>query len=524
MKFNFLNLFRSKAKIEANKAVLAAKIETDRLQAKAITDNLRWSVPVTKTNMLKYIDIYVSNHNEKSINDIIYKYVGDYIECAICKVPTNEVDMKECCLCQCKNKFCPKCQTIIGREKYSRDRSRQECGKCRTGGGGFTQLIANGYGFEHRCLTGNPQITFFKLIYRRHKSFAMTATDHVFKNVINFGETHRVKIDTYEDNYLSNTYIKIKLPNVTVPKNSQFSWIKEVGHFLLKRATIILESGHVLDSYCSTWASINSALNLSPGKKSGYDILIGNIPHTTIATEREELHKGTTLYVPLKFFFTKCHENVFRHKNMTLEIEFEEFEKLATKESKWSSLNYQLRDTILIANEITESSILKKTSYIFEHIETQEHKIQENSQMEIIPLLSRGAIKDITWVIQEEGENTTNFLNDDRTTPLTGSRFVLNDVPLWKNNKNGLFNTLEHHRASKNIPTNGINRYSFMLKNKPRSVIEIFNTLHYRQVKDKDDFKLILDLDRHKLKPNSVVKIFVTKVNKLIDETGRTLL
>ena len=38
-------------------------------------------------------------------------------------------------------------------------------------GGGLIQLLA--YGAENQYLMGNPQITFFKVVYRRHTNFSM---------------------------------------------------------------------------------------------------------------------------------------------------------------------------------------------------------------------------------------------------------------------------------------------------------------------------------------------------------------
>ena len=38
-------------------------------------------------------------------------------------------------------------------------------------GGGLMQLVA--YGAQDVYLTGNPQITFFKVVYRRHTNFSM---------------------------------------------------------------------------------------------------------------------------------------------------------------------------------------------------------------------------------------------------------------------------------------------------------------------------------------------------------------
>ena len=45
-------------------------------------------------------------------------------------------------------------------------------------GGGLMQLVA--YGAQDIYLTGNPQITFFKVVYRRHTNFSdgIHRTDH----------------------------------------------------------------------------------------------------------------------------------------------------------------------------------------------------------------------------------------------------------------------------------------------------------------------------------------------------------
>ena len=52
-------------------------------------------------------------------------------------------------------------------------------------GGGLMQLVA--YGAQDIYLTGNPQITFFKVVYRRHTNFAMEAIEQTFNGVADFG-------------------------------------------------------------------------------------------------------------------------------------------------------------------------------------------------------------------------------------------------------------------------------------------------------------------------------------------------
>lgn len=53
-------------------------------------------------------------------------------------------------------------------------------------GGGLMQLVA--YGAQDVYLTGNPQITFFKVVYRRHTNFAMESIENPFNGSPGFGQ------------------------------------------------------------------------------------------------------------------------------------------------------------------------------------------------------------------------------------------------------------------------------------------------------------------------------------------------
>ena len=54
-------------------------------------------------------------------------------------------------------------------------------------GGGLMQLVA--YGAQDIYLTGNPQITFFKVVYRRHTNFSMESIKQTFDGTVGFGNT-----------------------------------------------------------------------------------------------------------------------------------------------------------------------------------------------------------------------------------------------------------------------------------------------------------------------------------------------
>jgi len=48
------------------------------------------------------------------------------------------------------------------------------------------QLVA--YGAQDAYLTGNPMITFFKVVYRRHTNFAIEAIENTFSGSADFSK------------------------------------------------------------------------------------------------------------------------------------------------------------------------------------------------------------------------------------------------------------------------------------------------------------------------------------------------
>ena len=75
-------------------------------------------------------------------------------------------------------------------------------------GGGLMQLVA--YGAQDVYLTGNPQITFFKVVYRRHTNFAVEAIEQTFNGALDFGKKGDVQI-TRNGDLITKMYLKATL-------------------------------------------------------------------------------------------------------------------------------------------------------------------------------------------------------------------------------------------------------------------------------------------------------------------------
>ena len=82
-------------------------------------------------------------------------------------------------------------------------------------GGGLMQLVA--YGAQDIYLTGNPQITFFKVVYRRHTNFSMEAIEQTFNGNPDFGRKVVCTISRNGD-LIHRVYLQVGLPSVLKPQ------------------------------------------------------------------------------------------------------------------------------------------------------------------------------------------------------------------------------------------------------------------------------------------------------------------
>ena len=77
-------------------------------------------------------------------------------------------------------------------------------------GGGLLQLVAQGA--QDAYLSGNPQITFWKGLFKRHTNFAMEAFRLNFTGQPNWGTKQSVIVNRNAD-LLYSTYLEVVLPS-----------------------------------------------------------------------------------------------------------------------------------------------------------------------------------------------------------------------------------------------------------------------------------------------------------------------
>ena len=168
------------------------------------------------------------------------------------------------------------------------------------------QLVA--YGAQDIYLTGNPQITFFKVVYRRHTNFAVESIEQTFNGTADFNKRVTATISRNGD-LIQQMYLEVTLPNMSslgVAGTSNV-WTYGVGNALVSQAEIEI-GGQLIDRQYGDWMNIWTELTVSAGKRAGYDNMVGNA--LTANSEQTggvalSLTATTRLYVPLQFWFNR---------------------------------------------------------------------------------------------------------------------------------------------------------------------------------------------------------------------------
>jgi len=170
------------------------------------------------------------------------------------------------------------------------------------------QLVA--YGAQDIYLTGNPQITFFKVVYRRHTNFSMEAIEQTFNGQADFGRKVTCTISRNGD-LIHRVYLQVVLPSVTCEASGNangtscsycFRWANYIGHVLIRSVEVEI-GGQRIDKHYGDWLNIWNELTQEPGKQAGYDNMVGNT--IALTGTGHNVVETTTLYIPLQFWFCR---------------------------------------------------------------------------------------------------------------------------------------------------------------------------------------------------------------------------
>jgi hypothetical protein len=375
-------------------------------------------------------------------------------------------------------------------------------------GGGLLQLVA--YGAQDVYLTGNPQITFFKVVYRRHTNFAIEAIEQTPTGSSSLGSRVSFQI-TRNGDLIHRVYFYGVIKNTST--TAAVALVPNFGQKLLK--TIELEiGGQRIDKHYSEWLYIWNELSLPVGKRDGYNVMVGANSRNTST----KLAAGASyeLYVPLEFWFCR---NVglalpliaLQYHEVKINIEYESegagYMKDTTatnftfqEETKTGTVTAYEDNSALIGSINLEKAVLW-VDYIFLDTDERRRFAQLSHEYLIEQLQFTGAdsitssgdsmksirmnfnhpCKELVWTIKKSnagvywnnystaGGSGTVHNNDhlDSTNPVTNAKIMLNGNDRFATRKGEYFSLVQPYQHHENTPDKfhqGINVYSFALK------------------------------------------------------------
>ncbi len=173
-------------------------------------------------------------------------------------------------------------------------------------GGGLMQLVA--YGAQDIYLTGNPQITFFKVVYRRHTNFSVESIEQTFNGTPNFGKKASATISRNGD-LIHRVMLQITLEQVNpATANDHIRWCNWIGEKIIRYVEVEI-GGQRIDRHYGEWLHIWSQLTMPSGHNTGYARMTGNVPDLlsvkTGAQNPAQNIPSETLFIPLQFWFCR---------------------------------------------------------------------------------------------------------------------------------------------------------------------------------------------------------------------------
>ena len=451
-------------------------------------------------------------------------------------------------------------------------------------GGGLMQLVA--YGAQDVYLSGNPQITFFKVMYRRHTNFAMESIENPFNGSPNFGKRVTCTIQRNGD-LIHRIYLQATLPQVALQgadgTGAQFRWLNWVGHNLVNSVELEI-GGQRIDKHYGDWMHIWNELTQEAGKQAGYAKMVGNVPQLVnvltqggepcdadcSAGEPNSLNEVTncapeyTLYIPLQFWF--CRNPglalpliALQYHEVRINLEFEDLRNLcwdATPNSTSTSLH-------AVRDRVSQTGLVAASLYVdYLYLDTDERRkfaqVSHEYLIETLQFTGGESItsssnklklnfnhpcKELVWVVQRDsfvtcddaivnpwkGQQPFNYSDWwDRAVlespysvtriegmagknPVITALLQLNGHDRFQVREGRYFNEVQPYQHHTNIPSTGINVYSFALQPEQH---QPSGTCNLSRI-DNTTLMLVISNNSVNNTTSSTVRVYATNYNVL---------
>ena len=174
-------------------------------------------------------------------------------------------------------------------------------------GGGLLQLVA--YGAQDAYITGNPHITFWKVMYKRHTNFAMEAMRVNFTGAPAFGQRVVAVVNRNAD-LLYRTYLEVTLPDTRTASSAGgvINWTqgaqRRLGYLMIQQIEVEV-GGQVMDRHYGEWMYLWETLSAPYDQSVKLDAMLGGDQGGRPSSLTSCNGRPNVLYIPLSFWFCR---------------------------------------------------------------------------------------------------------------------------------------------------------------------------------------------------------------------------
>ncbi len=342
------------------------------------------------------------------------------------------------------------------------------------GRGALVQLVS--FGSEDLIILGEPQITFFKNVYKRHTDFSIESIQNLFTDIPGFNTTNTIIIRRQGD-LISKLYLEVTLPHDINYTDSY--WTNRIGFNLINRVELYIGK-KLIDRIYGVWLHVWAELTHNTDMKQILNKMVGS-------TQNEGYSNGLscnvphTLIIPIPFFFSKhiglsLPLNAIRNnQDITLKFFFEKKEKC-------------IQTGLIPSGDISNVSIW--ADYIF--LETSENRLFVQNELEylidVTQHLERNLVvtgtktirlpfnlpcKELQWIVYNTNRtgdkftdltnNSSNYSSNNSMVQKVQFKFNTKDVFSSGARDYKYFNYVQPYQHNQSYPDIGINTYSFCL-------------------------------------------------------------
>jgi len=346
-------------------------------------------------------------------------------------------------------------------------------------GGGLLQLVA--YGAQDAYLSGNPQITFWRGLFKRHTNFAMEPFRVNMTGQASWGTKHSAILTRYAD-LVSSAYIEVELAaeaeGVKLVYDGSNSNDRRASFNLVKYAELDI-GGQIIDRQYGEFMYLWSTLAYSVDARTNIDYMawtnLSNNAQCDSATGRPSRQNLT--YIPLMFFFCRNPGAALplialQYHEVKINIMWNDA-KLIYKPNTGASLSggpaqaNLLIDYIYLDVEERRRMAQESHEYLIEQTQFNEDKGLTSAQNRV-DLTFNHPVKELIWVTQ--GNSRRNCRLGDGITPLDYDSIIydcnlqLNGQDRMQSLPGDYFNSVQVFQHHSGIFNRGVYIYSFAIK------------------------------------------------------------